>query len=70
MLHDDVLSRCPDCGSSYNKITKQGISCLTCGLTETFGIEDEVREGLQETLVQALDKGKMRDVLLRWSFAG
>ncbi|WP_435140919.1 hypothetical protein [Pseudopelagicola sp. nBUS_19] len=70
MINDDILAQCPDCGSAETIISQINIRCKNCGLLEDFLVDDAVREGVPPEIAQSLDKGRMRDVLMRWNFAG
>lgn len=70
MFNDDVLARCPDCGSADTVISHDAIRCSACGLNERFTIDEEMRAGTSDDVAAALDKGRMREILLRWNFAG
>lgn len=70
MFNDDVLAKCPECGSSDTVMAAAAISCGTCGFRESFVIEDQAHDGMHRDLTKALNMAKARDVLQRWEFAG
>lgn len=70
MFNDDVLAKCPECGSSDTVFTSAEITCGVCGFSEALGIDDQKHEGMQRDVANALNMAKARDVLRRWGFAG
>ena len=70
MFNDDVLAKCPKCGSPDTAMTREEITCNGCGNGEPLVLDDEARGGMQQDVANALNMAKARDVLLRWGFAG
>ncbi len=70
MFNDDVLAKCPKCGSSDSTISNEDITCSACGFSELLVLDDQALEGMQNDMANALNMAKARDVLQRWSFAG
>ncbi|WP_425085839.1 hypothetical protein [Ruegeria profundi] len=70
MFNDDVLAKCPECGSSDSTILNEVISCSACGFSELLVLDDQAREEIQNEIVNAMNIARARDVLQRWSFAG
>ncbi len=69
MFNDDVLARCPECGSPNTVITDEKAACNACGLEESFMPEEGVSDGMQELVANAQKMARIRDVLQRWDFA-
>ena len=70
MFNDDVLAKCPECGSVETAITSTEIACGTCGFSETFEYEAAPKSSQFSEANKVLNMAKARVVLLRWNFAG
>ncbi|MEX0281549.1 MAG: hypothetical protein AB3N13_10235 [Arenibacterium sp.] len=70
MFNDDVLAKCPECGSVETSTTSTEITCGTCGFCETFEYEDAPQNGPSSAANKVLNMAKARAVLQRWNFAG
>ena len=70
MFNDDVLAKCPECGSSETAVTQDMITCNTCGFEERFGLNDDEAKDMQKDVAKALAMARAREVLQRWGFAG
>ena len=70
MFNDDVQARCPECGSPDTLITGEKAACNACGYEEPFLLDEEVRDGALEVVINAQKTARARDVLQRWDFAG
>ncbi len=70
MFNDDVLAKCPECGSTDSTISNEDITCTACGFSELLVLDDQAREGMRNDIANAMNMAKARDVLQRWSFAG
>ncbi len=70
MFNDDVLARCPECGSPDTAITGEKAACNACGFEESFLPKEGVSDGMQEIVANAQKMARVRDVLQRWDFAG
>ncbi len=70
MFNDDVLARCPECGSPDTVITAEKAACNACGFEEPSMPEGGVSDGMQELVADTQKMARFRDVLQRWDFAG
>lgn len=66
MFNDDVLAKCPECGSSDVTLTSSEIRCAACDHAEDLHLPNQ----LQPDVAAAVGSATWRDVLQRWDFAG
>ncbi len=53
MFNDDVLARCPECGSPDTAITVEKAACNACGFEESFLPDEGGNDGMPEIVANA-----------------
>ncbi len=70
MFNDDVLAKCPECGSSDSTILNEDITCSACGFSELLVLDDQAREGMQNDIANALNMAKSARRFAAMEFRG